>query len=145
MPRFIFAFSLLFLSTGAFAQSIVYYPISSVLGLSTNPKKTVWLDAKFQTNSYFSSLSTEISPEFTIKSKPKALFYMGVGTRINYLNLIENKNVFEGYFLNAGTRLMPFEKYPKIQIAFELSPFVSRKADIGIFRSQIGIGYCFSK
>jgi hypothetical protein len=125
------------------AQSIVYYPFNSVLGLSTNPKKAVWLDFKFQTNSYFSSLSTEISPEFTIKSKPKALYYMGVGTRINYLNLVENKNVFEGYFLNAGTRLMPFEKYKKIQIAFELSPFVGRKADIGIFRSQLGIGYSF--
>ncbi len=144
MRRFFLMF-LVFFSSHTFAQSIAYYPFSSVLGLGTNPRKTLWLDAKFQTNSYFSSLSTEISPEFTIKSKPKALFYMGVGTRINYLNLVENKNVFEGYFLNAGTRLMPFDKYPKIQIAFELSPFVSRKADIGIFRSQIGVAYSFSK
>jgi hypothetical protein len=145
MRKYLFVFSMLFISASAYTQSIVYYPFSSVLGLSTNPRKVLWLDAKFQTNSYFSSLSTEISPQFTIKSKPKALFYMGVGTRINYLNLIENNNVFEGYFLNAGTRLMPFEKYPKIQVAFEVSPFVGRKADIGIFRSQIGIGYSFSK
>jgi hypothetical protein len=127
------------------AQSISYYPFNSILGLNTNEKKAIWLDAKFQTNSYFSSLGTDISPEFNIKRKPKAIFYIGAGAKLNYLNVAQDKSILEGYFMNAGTRLMPFDKLKKVQIAFEISPYVSKKADIGLLRSWLGIAYSFSK
>jgi hypothetical protein len=127
------------------AQSVVYYPFNSVLGISSNPAHAVWVDVKLQTNSYFSSLSTDISPEFTVKKTPKSLTYLGVGAKLNYLNLIENNNILEGYFLNFGVRVMPFEKYKRIHIAFEISPYAGRNFDIGVFRSNLGIGYDFSK
>ena len=127
------------------AQSVIYYPFNSVLGISSNPSKTVWVDVKLQTNSYFSSLSTDISPEFTVRKTPKSLTYFGVGAKLNYLNLIENNNILEGYFMNFGVRVMPFEKYKKVQIAFEISPYAGRNFDIGVFRSNLGIGYNFSK
>lgn len=128
-----------------FAQSIVYYPFNSILGISTNPSKSLWLDVKLQTNSYFSSLSTDISPEINLKKTPKSITYLGAGVKMNYLNAIENNNVLEGYFMNVGVRLMPFEKYKKVQIAFELSPYAGRKFDIGVFRTHFGIGYNFSR
>jgi hypothetical protein len=100
---------------------------------------------KFQTNSYFSSLSTDISPEINLKKTPKSITYMGAGVKMNYLNAIENNNILEGYFMNFGVRLMPFEKYKKVQIAFEISPYAGRKLDIGVFRTNFGIGYNFSR
>ncbi len=127
------------------AQSVVYYPFNSVLGISTNPSKAIWLDVKLQTNSYFSSLSTDISPEVNLKKTPKSITYLGAGVKMNYLNAIENNNILEGYFMNFGVRLMPFEKYKKIQIAFEISPYAGRKFDIGVFRTHFGIGYNFSR
>lgn len=133
------------ISLPSLAQSVVYYPFNSVLGLSTNPSKAVWLDVKFQTNSYFSSLSTDISPEINLKKTPKSITYMGAGVKMNYLNAIENNNILEGYFMNLGVRLMPFEKYKKVQIAFEISPYAGRKLDIGVFRTNFGIGYNFSR
>ncbi len=132
-------------SIPSIAQSVVYYPFNSILGLSTNPSKAIWLDVKFQTNSYFSSLSTDISPEINLKKTPKSITYMGAGVKINYLNAIENNNILEGYFMNFGVRLMPFEKYKKVQIAFEVSPYAGRKLDIGVFRTNFGIGYNFSR
>lgn len=133
------------LSISSIAQSVVYYPFNSILGLSTNPSKAIWLDVKFQTNSYFSSLSTDISPEINLKKTPKSITYMGAGVKMNYLNAIENNNILEGYFMNFGVRLMPFEKYKKVQIAFEITPYAGRKLDIGVFRTNFGIGYNFSR
>ncbi|MCP9764840.1 hypothetical protein [Lacihabitans soyangensis] len=133
------------MSITSYAQSVVYYPFNSILGLSTNPSKAVWLDVKFQTNSYFSSLSTDISPEINLKKTPKSITYLGGGVKMNYLNAIENNNILEGYFMNFGVRLMPFEKYKKVQIAFEISPYAGRKFDIGVFRTNFGIGYNFSR
>jgi hypothetical protein len=138
--------SLMFgMSITSYAQSVVYYPFNSILGLSTNPSNAVWLDVKFQTNSYFSSLSTDISPEINLKKTPKSITYLGGGVKMNYLNAIENNNILEGYFMNLGVRLMPFEKYKKVQIAFEISPYAGRKFDIGVFRTNFGIGYNFSR
>jgi hypothetical protein len=115
-----------------------------VLGISSNPENIVWLDIKLQTNSYFSSLSTEVSPQFTIKNKPRVLYYSGVGLKLNYLNAIDNRNILEGFFVNSGVRIKPFASNKKVHLAFELSPYVSRKIDLGIFRSLLGIGYNFS-
>lgn len=144
MIKNIFIAAFLLISPYLKAQSFVYYPISSVFGISTNPDKRIWLDLRFQTNSYFSSLGTDIAPEINIVSKPRVKYYMGAGIRINYLNIVENKNALEGYFFNSGVRVSPFEKNKKIQLAFEISPFVSKNAEIGLLKSSIGIGYNFS-
>lgn len=136
---------LLLIGKLCYAQSVVYYPFNSLLGVSTNPSRALWLDVKLQTNSYFSSLSTDISPEINLKKTPKTITYLGAGVKMNYLNAIENNNVLEGYFMNFGVRLMPFEKYKKVHVAFELSPYAGRKFDIGVFRTHFGIGYNFSR
>lgn len=132
-----------FYTIAANSQSFTYYPFNSFVSLASNPNRTLWLDAKFQTNSYFSSLSTEISPTINLNNNPLARYYIGAGTKFNFLNLVQNNDAFEGYFLNIGVRSAPF-KYKGIQIAFELSPYANKKFDLGLFRANLGIGYNFS-
>jgi hypothetical protein len=143
--RKIIFFLFILCSKVALSQSIFYYPFNSLLGFNTNSEKKLWLDAKLQTNSYFSSLGTEIAPQINLNNNDKIKFFLGAGFKLNYLNLANNAKVLDGYFLNSGFRASPFEKHKKIQIAFEISPYVNNKFDLGLFRSHLGIGYNFSK
>lgn len=143
MKRFLIAFFILCFHEG-YAQNLVYYPFNSVFGISSNPRNKVWIDLKLQTNSYFSSLSTEISPEITFKKTERALFYAGGGLKLNYLNAIDNNNILEGMMLNSGVRVTPVDKFKRFQVAFEVSPYVTRKMDIGLMRTFLGLGYNFS-
>jgi hypothetical protein len=127
------------------AQSIVYYPFNSVLGISSNPNNLFWVDFRLFTNSYFTSVTGEISPQFTVYSTQKADYYTGVGVKVNFYNMFNNYNPVEGYFMNAGVKVRPFEKYKKLHIAFEISPYAAKEMDAGLFRTMLGIGYNFGQ
>ncbi|MFS0489604.1 hypothetical protein [Leadbetterella byssophila] len=104
-----------------------------------------WVDFRLFTNSYFTSVTGEISPQFTVYSTPKADYYTGVGVKVNFYNMFNNYNPIEGYFMNAGVKVRPFEKYKKLHIAFEISPYAAKEMDAGLFRTMIGIGYNFGQ
>lgn len=147
MNKSILVFILL-LATGkiAQAQSITYYPFNSLLSVATNPEKAAWLDLRIQTNSFTNSLSTEIAPAFNLNSNPKARVYVGGGAKFNFLAAsFDGRDALEGLFLNFGVRSAIFEKYPGLQLAFELSPYANSDFDLGTFRANLGIGYNFSK
>ena len=132
--------------TLAKAQSITYYPFNSVLSIATNPVKPAWLDLRIQTNSFTNSLSTEIAPAFNLNNNPKARIYVGGGAKFNFLAAsFDGRDALEGLFMNFGVRSALFEKYPGIQIAFELSPYANADFDLGTFRANLGIGYNLSK
>ena len=148
--KFTIIFVLLFATNHLFAQGLAYYPFNSVLSISTNPSSRVWLDCRIQTNTYFSSLSTEISPMININNRSKARFYVGGGAKLNFLNYItatDSAKVqpLEGFFMNFGVRSAPFKKEPRVQIVFEISPYVNRQGDLGLMRTLFGIGYFFGK
>lgn len=136
---------ILSLSLNSQAQSVAYYPFRSILSVSTNPELRVWGDLRFQTNSFFSSLSTEIAPAINLNENDKGRFYLGGGARLNYLATFQDGDILEGYFFNVGVRSAPFDKYPQIQIAFELSPYVASDFESGLFRTRLGIAYNFSR
>jgi hypothetical protein len=139
-------FSLTVFTSNANAQSVSYYPFNSILSVSTNPELRVWGDLRFQTNSYFSSLSTEIAPAVNLNKNPKGRYYLGGGLRINYLAPLQGDGkLLEGYFFNVGVRSAPFEKIPQIQIAFEVSPYVASNFESGLFRTRLGLAYNFSR
>lgn len=145
MRKLIICSILLFLGNTAQSQSVVYYPFNSLLSVSSNPTKPIWLDVRLQTNSFTNSLSTEIAPAINLNKNLKARFYLGGGAKFNFLAAaFQDANPLEGYFINAGFRSALFEKYPGIQIAFELSPYANRDLDLGTFRANLGIGYCFN-
>lgn len=137
------------LSNICYSQAFTYYPFNSVFSIASNPNKPVWVDFRFQMNSYFSSLSTEISPMINLTKGEKAKFYIGAGIKANFLNYIntdpQKRNPLEGYFLNLGARVSPFEKVPQFQGVFELSPYTNKQFDLGIFRANLGVAYVFMK
>jgi hypothetical protein len=59
--------------------SVGYYPWSSLLTVSTNAKKAIWLDTRLQTNSLFSSLSIDLLPMINLKRGEVAQWYIGGG------------------------------------------------------------------
>lgn len=128
-----------------FAQSVVYYPFNSVLGVSSNPNNLFWADFRIFTNSYFTSVTGEISPQFTVYSTSRADYYTGVGLKLNFYNMFNNYNPVEGYFMNAGVKIRPFDKFKKLHIAFEISPYAVRQMDAGLFRTMLGVGYNFNQ
>ena len=127
------------------AQSIVYYPFNSVLGISSNPNNAAWVDFRFFTNSFFTSVTTDASLEFNIADTQRAYYYLGGGAKFNIYNITQGYNAVEGYFMNGGVRVRPFDKFKRVQIAFEISPFVTRQLDAGLFRTMLGIGYNFNQ
>ncbi len=129
------------------AQNITYYPFNSLLSFSSDYRKPVWLDLRMQTNSYFSSLATEIAPAITISSKEKANIYLGLGARFNFLAAAVDpgSKLLEGYMLNLGVRSQPFDKIPRLILAFEVSPYANSRFDLGLMRAHLGLGYNFSK
>lgn len=145
LPKAVVLAGALLLSGALKAQSVVYYPFNNVLGISTNPNNVFWADFRLFTNSYFTSVSGEISPQFTVYSTQKADYYTGGGVKFNFYNLFNSYNPVEGYFLNAGVKVRPFEKYKKLHIAFEISPYAVKEMDAGLFRTMLGIGYNFGQ
>ena len=137
--------ALIVFSFSAKSQSVVYYPFNSVLGVSTNPDKKVWADVRFFTNSYFTSLTVEVAPEFTVARTQRADYYVGAGVKLNTYNMFQNYNPIEGYFFNTGVKVRPIDKFKKMHIAFEISPYATRQMDAGLFRTMLGIGYNFGQ
>lgn len=133
-----------------FAQaSVGYYPWSNLLSISTNPKRAVWLDTRFQTNSLFSSLSVDILPMVNLKRGEVVQWYIGGGLRLNPLYRIADANAdiitIDGYSLNVGVRIAPIPQNRNIQLALELNPYVKNEFASGVLKSHFGLVYLFSK
>jgi hypothetical protein len=127
------------------SQTFTYYPWQSQFEISTAPYRTLWLQFRLQGNSVFSSMNTEIAPMITFKKNEKSAFYFGPGVQFNLLNQLNEKETLNGYFLNLGTRVYPFEKTKQVGIAFELSPYANKDFDIGTWRYLFGISYSFGR
>ncbi len=143
---------ILFLSfitlTDAFSQaSVGYYPWSSLITVSTNPSKVLWLDGRVQTNSLFSSLSMDILPMFNLKRGEIVQWYLGGGLRLNPLYRIADSNAdlitIDGYSLNMGVRIAPFPQNRNIKLALELNPYAKNDLESGVLKSHFGLIYFF--
>ena len=142
-PLIIYLFVCFVFIQKSVAQSVTYYPFNSQLAFSTDVKKAVWADLRFQTNSFFSSLNTEIAPMINLKQTRNANYYAGLGVQFNPLNSLVNRAWLNGYFLSSGVRVRPSEKAKNVAVAFEISPYSAKKFDIGTFRTWLGISYEF--
>ena len=147
--KLLFILAFVFIAEVSQAQAFTYYPFNSIFSVATNPNKVVWADFRFQMNSYFSSLSTEVSPMFNLNKSERAKFYVGAGVKANFLNALNpdasKQSPLEGYCLNAGVRTSPVQKLPRLQVVFELSPYANKDFDLGVFRANLGLGYVLGK
>jgi hypothetical protein len=135
---------------GLMAQgSVGYYPWSNLLTVSTNPRKVIWVDARFQTNSLFSSLSVDLLPMINLKRGEVTQWYIGGGVRLNPLYRIADSKAdlvtIDGYSLNVGVRIKPLPQNRNIQLALELNPYVKDKFDSGVLKSHLGVIYVFTR
>lgn len=134
----------------AFSQaSVGYYPWSSLISISTNPTKAVWLDGRVQTNSIFSSLSMDILPMVNLKRGEIVQIYLGGGLRINPLYRIADANAnlitIDGYSVNIGARIVPFPQNRNIKLALELNPYAKNDLQSGVLKSHFGLVYFFGR
>lgn len=126
------------------AQAISYYPFNSQLSIATNPTKVVWMDFRFQMNSFISSLNTEPSLMVNLAYTSNANFYVGGGANLGIVGAIaDNRRLVNGYFGSFGVRAYPFKEARKISINFELGPYVQYDGAAGQFRAWLGVGYHF--
>ncbi|MBB6001970.1 hypothetical protein [Arcicella rosea] len=126
------------------AQAISYYPFNSQLSIATNPTKVVWMDFRFQMNSFTASLNTEPALMVNLGYTKNAFIYAGGGVNFGIVaSIIDNQDIVKGYFGSVGMRAYPFEKAPKVSVNFELSPYVNYDGTSGVFRAWLGVGYHF--
>ena len=127
------------------AQAISYYPFDKAqqLSIATNPTKVVWMDFRFQMNSFTTSLNVEPALMVNLAYTRNANFYVGGGANLGVVGAFYDRELVNGYFGSFGTRAYPFEKAPKISINFELGPYVQTDGKAGIFRAWLGLGYHF--
>ncbi|MES2517198.1 MAG: hypothetical protein V4585_03755 [Bacteroidota bacterium] len=145
--RSIFLLSFLFvICQNADAQAISYYPFGNAqqLSIATNPTKVVWLDVRFQMNSFISSLNTEPALMFNLAYARNANFYAGGGANLGIVGAIaDSRRLVNGYFGSFGVRAYPFKEASKVSINFELGPYVQYDGAAGQFRAWLGLGYHF--
>ena len=137
---------LFFVSQSVYSQAISYYPFgnSQQLSIATNPTKVVWLDVRFQMNSFISSLNTEPALMFNLAYSRNANFYAGGGANLGIIGAaVDNRRLVNGYFGSFGVRAYPFKEAPKVSINFELGPYVQYDGAAGQFRAWLGVGYHF--
>lgn len=136
---------LLSVAVSAFGQaSVAYYPFNSLVTVSTNADRAVWLDARVQTNTLFGSLSTTFCPMVNVARRTQANYYTGLGVRFNFLNGLDDRDVLEGYSLHVGVRAqVPF--VPSLRVAFELAPYARQDFKSGNLQSFLGLVYQFRK
>jgi hypothetical protein len=126
------------------AQSVSYYPFNSQLSIATNPTKVVWMDFRFQMNSFISSLNTEPALMVNLAYTGNANFYAGAGANLGIVGAIaDNRRLINGYFGSFGVRAYPFKEAQKVSINFELGPYVQYDGAAGQFRAWLGVGYHF--
>ncbi|MEA5459257.1 hypothetical protein VB796_09425 [Arcicella sp. LKC2W] len=137
---------LFFVSQSVYCQAISYYPFGNAqqLSIATNPTKVVWLDVRFQMNSFISSLNTEPALMFNLAYSRNANFYAGGGANLGIIGAaVDNRRLVNGYFGSFGVRAYPFKEAPKVSINFEFGPYVQYDGAAGQFRAWLGVGYHF--
>lgn len=125
--------------------AISYYPIQSILSLSSNTERLVWADYKVETNTFILNLNMEVSPKINVKRTTLANYYVGPGFGFNATNAVQDLPLINGYFIDIGTRIKPISKCRNVQIVFEISPYINYELGGGNLRTRLGIAYNFNR
>jgi hypothetical protein len=129
-----------------FAQvSVSYFPIQSVLAISSNTERLVWADYKVETNTFFSNLNMELSPKINFRRTPAVNYYSGAGISFNPAYQASDLPIVNGYFLDLGVRIKPIRQYRNLQLVFEVSPYLNKEFNGGSLRTRLGISYNFTR
>jgi hypothetical protein len=128
---------------GQVAVSYFLYP--SWLSISTNVEKIVWGEYKLETNTFATNMNMELSPKINFKRGEVVNYYAGIGLSFNPSYIVADLWPINGYFIDIGARIKPFEKNRHVQIVFELSPYLNTDLHGGSLRTRLGLSYNFTR
>jgi len=136
----------LLLAPRAWAQAVTYHPWDNVLAVASNPQRVLWGEARFQMNSLFAALDTELAPMVNFRRSPQSQFYAGGGVAFGFVShFVDDAPLLKGYFLSVGTRIHPLVQVPQVGVAFELSPYTAEDFRSGRFRAWLGVTWQFGR
>jgi len=145
MKKIILTFVFVTIQIILFSQvAISYFPFQSILTISTNTEKILFIDYKIETNNFISNLNMEFSPKFNLTRKVAINYYIGAGLSFNPANLNADLPITNGYFMDFGLRAKPFIKIRNLQIVFEISPYINKEFKSGNLRTRIGLSWNFT-
>ena len=75
----------------------------------------------------------------TIKKTDWVNYYTGLGINANPFYGLESLPFINGYVFNVGVRVKPIQKHKNLQVIFELSPYLNKDFDGGMFRTLLGM------
>lgn len=149
MKKNIFNFLLFFCLVGITnirAQSFSYYPFNSQFAISSNPTNEAFFEGRLQMNSATSLITTELGLMVNVKKNETAVMYLGGGLNIGWASsVLGSDEVLKGFYGSVGTRVFPFEKYRKVGINFEITPYTNTSFSVGLLRAWLGLSYNFGE
>ncbi|MDN5201109.1 hypothetical protein QQ008_07045 [Fulvivirgaceae bacterium BMA10] len=125
--------------------SVGYYPFQSIFSVGSNPEKPLWVDFRFETNTFFSNLNSEISPMVNVLNNEWVRYYIGLGLNFNLVSATYQEEVLNGYSLTIGSRVSPLIRNKCFNVIFEISPFVNKSFNGGLLRTNLGLAYILKK
>jgi hypothetical protein len=146
MKRILVLIFFLFIHKIVLSQvTIGYFPFQSFLSVSTNTDRTLFADFKMETNNFISNFNMEFSPKFNFRSSEKINCYTGLGISINPANTFADLPITNGYFVDVGVRIKPFESFNNVYLLLEISPYVNREINGGNLRTRMGLAWKFRR
>lgn len=139
----LFVFTIIALQQLNAQLAIGYFPFQSIVAVTTNTEKKLWIDYKVETNTFFTNMNMELSAKFNFKNNKQYNLYVAPGFVFNFANPSTGSPLANGYFIDFGSRIKPLEKNNHVQLIFELSPYVNYEFKSGNLRSRLGIAYQF--
>ncbi|MCT4624816.1 MAG: hypothetical protein N4A46_14440 [Schleiferiaceae bacterium] len=141
-------FILLFSTFSLFIKAqiaVAYYPFNNVFSISSNTQNVIWGDLRLETNTFFGNVTIEPHLMWNYKRTDWVNYYAGLGVSISPFQTDQDIDLLNGYSIDFGVRVKPIEKHRNFQVLFELSPFINKDFDGGLFRALLGVGYNFGK
>jgi hypothetical protein len=126
--------------------SLSYYPVSSYIGVSSDPYKRVWADFRMLTNTFISNTNMELSPMLNLKNDSVVRCYVGIGVNFNIIYGWYNQGRYvNGYSVTLGSRVSPFRQARNLSFIAEFSPYVNGEFSGATLRTNLGISWRFTR
>lgn len=119
--------------------SIGYFPLNNAFSVTSDPDKLLWVDGRIETNTFFGNIDPELFGMINLHRDSKYSIYSGLSCRFTVSGASEDNDIIAGYSVTAGSRFTPVEKWKKLQIIFELSPYLNNQFNSGLLRAYLGI------
>jgi hypothetical protein len=123
--------------------AVTYFPFQSVLGVASNPERRLWAALSVETNTFISNVNVELHGLVNLHRAETVNAYLGLGVNANPAAAVNELPLLNGYLLTVGTRIKPLAANRRVQVVFELAPYVNTSFDGGTLRTLLGLAYNF--